>query len=212
MSSTDPIEREIKVSVPQPDALKAAILRAGAAPRLARHWERNWVLDRAGELLQAGSLLRVRDRWNEAGEPLGAVVTVKRPVEQPIAAAEGVKERIEHEVAVADAARSVRVFTQLAYRVVRRYHKVRTAWWLDEHEVVLDETPIGCWVEIEGPQPGRVARQLGVPERGDLRNYLTLYEAARVVRPELPRDMVFERGTPPGFESVCPPAAAEIEE
>lgn len=197
------IERELKVPVEDPRRAVEDIERAGGTLSLPRHWERNWVLDRAEELLRARSLLRVRDRWNESGEALGAVVTVKRPLESA-AAGEGIKERHEHEVVVADAAGTVRVFSQLDYRVVRRYHKVRTAWWLDEHEIVLDETPIGPWVEIEGAQPADIARRLGLPERGDLRNYLSIYETERVLRPELPADMVFPGTSPPGFEAVQP--------
>lgn len=201
------IEREIKIPVVDPQDAIERILRAGAALGLPRHWERNWVLDRAEELLRARSLLRVRDRWSESGDALGAVVTVKRPLESA-AAAEGIKERHEEEVAVADAAGTVQVFSRLDYRVVRRYHKVRTAWWLDEHEIVLDETPIGPWIEIEGPQPSSIARQLGLPEQGDLRNYLSIYEAERLMRPELPVDMVFAGATPPGFEAVRPAEVA----
>lgn len=215
------IEREIKVVADDPAATVEAIQSAGGSLRLERHWERNWILDRSEELLLAGSLLRVRDRWSESGAPLGAVVTVKRALQNGAprdTAIEGIKERYEQEVEVADAARSIRVFSQLGYRVARRYHKVRTAWCLDDHEVVLDETPIGPWIEIEGPDPARVARRLGLPERGELRNYLTIYEAERLLRPELPSDMVFTSGhrgrreavgpsesAPVGFESVRPP-------
>ena len=216
MSAPDPIERELKVSTRDAPAAIRTIEAAGAALVLPRHWERNWVLDRAEELLRARSLLRVRDRWSEAGDALGAVVTVKRPLETP-AASGGIKEQHEHETTVANAAAAIQVFSQLDYRIARRYHKARTAWRLDDHEIVLDETPIGPWIEIEGPEPARLALLLGLPDRGDLRNYLSIYDAHRAQRLHLPEDMVFVdvagdasepvEVTPPGFEGVQPDAA-----
>lgn len=206
MAASDFIERELKLPLTEPAEVQQTVEQEGAQIVLARHWERNWVLDRGDELLLSYSLLRVRDRWDETGGALGAVVTMKKPLQ---AADDGVKERLEHELTVADAGAAIRLFAQLEYRVVRRYHKVRTAWSLDEHEIVLDETPIGAWLEIEGPDPPRVARRLHLPEAGDMRSYLSIYEAARAECPDLPCDMIFEGAHPPGFEGVEPPATPD---
>jgi adenylate cyclase class 2 len=43
------------------------------------------------------------------------------------------------------------IFTQLGYGPVFRYEKFRTEWQMEEGHLVLDETPIGVWAELEGP-------------------------------------------------------------
>jgi len=61
------------------------------------------------------------------------------------------KTRIESESLVEDCAAMAEIFTQLGYGPVFRYEKFRTEWDLDDGHLVLDETPIGVWAELEGP-------------------------------------------------------------
>ncbi len=61
------------------------------------------------------------------------------------------KTRIETESVVEDCDALAEIFTQLGYGPVFRYEKFRTEWEMDEGHLVLDETPIGIWAELEGP-------------------------------------------------------------
>jgi len=61
------------------------------------------------------------------------------------------KTRIETESVVEDGNALAEIFVQLGYGPVFRYEKFRTEWELDEGHLVLDETPIGVWAELEGP-------------------------------------------------------------
>jgi adenylate cyclase class 2 len=61
------------------------------------------------------------------------------------------KTRIESESVVEDCDAVAEIFTQLGYGPVFRYEKFRTEWDMNEGHLVLDETPIGVWAELEGP-------------------------------------------------------------
>lgn len=62
------------------------------------------------------------------------------------------KTRIETESLVDDGNALAEIFGQLGYSPVFRYEKFRTEWADDAGHLVLDETPIGVWAELEGPR------------------------------------------------------------
>jgi adenylate cyclase class 2 len=61
------------------------------------------------------------------------------------------KARIETESQVEDCAALEEIFAQLGYGPVFKYEKFRTEWETTAGHLVLDETPIGVWAELEGP-------------------------------------------------------------
>lgn len=69
------------------------------------------------------------------------------------------KTRIETESVVEDGDALAEIFTQLGFGPVFRYEKFRTEWEMTEGHLVLDETPIGVWAELEGP-PAWIDRML----------------------------------------------------
>jgi adenylate cyclase class 2 len=69
------------------------------------------------------------------------------------------KTRIETESVVEDAAAVAEVFAQLGYLPVFRYEKFRTEFVQGAGKMVLDETPIGVWAELEG-EPAWIDAQL----------------------------------------------------
>ena len=81
------------------------------------------------------------------------------------------------------------VFTRLGFEIAWRYQKHRTQYSLGDLAICLDETPIGCYVELEGPpdQIDRTAAEMGFGI-GDymLHSYRELYvlEAHRRGIPE----------------------------
>lgn len=109
----------------------------------ARVFEANTVFDTPDlRLRQARELLRLRE--------CGGVVTVTwkgPPAEGPH------KSREEVETTAGDAAAVRRLWERLGYQPVFRYEKYRTTFHEASRtgEAVLDETPIGCFVELEGP-------------------------------------------------------------
>jgi adenylate cyclase class 2 len=64
---------------------------------------------------------------------------------------QGVKSREEWEVSVSDAEGLLRILSGLAFSPRFRYQKYREAYRHGGVEIVVDETPIGTFFEIEGP-------------------------------------------------------------
>lgn len=148
--------REVEIKLPFASATIAhGKLRAlGAVLSRERFFEDNSVYDRPdGELRDSDRLLRVRragpDGW----------LTVKGPVP-----GEGRhKVRVELESAVADPDQVAGMLRLLGFEIAWRYQKYRTVYRVEDIEACVDETPIGCWVELEGDPEGidRIAVALG---------------------------------------------------
>jgi len=63
------------------------------------------------------------------------------------------KTRVEIETEVGDYDAAFSILTALGYTPVWRYEKYRESFRLEDVSVTLDHTPIGDFVEIEGPAP-----------------------------------------------------------
>jgi adenylate cyclase class 2 len=167
------VESEVKLRVEGPDSARGALSHLGATPARPRHLEDNVLYDdERGSLLAAGRTLRLR---RAAGR---AIVTAKGPRQDR---APGVKSRPEEEVDVADADAFDAVLRALGYRKVFRYQKYREAWRWRDVEIVIDETPIGTFIEIEGPIATirEAARALGRgPDDYIAESYPALFAAA----------------------------------
>lgn len=171
--ASDGIESEIKLRVVDPGAARAALARVGARPSLPRHFEDNQLFDDAQQALaRSDRMLRLRQRV-----PGGWCVTYKgaRSV------VDGVRSRPERELQIDDGQAFVAILAGLGLTPAFRYQKFREAWRLGEVEIVLDETPVGVFLELEGaPQDlPDVARALGYT-RADFMSasYVELYLAA----------------------------------
>ncbi len=149
-------------------------------------FEDNIVFDTADlALRRAGALLRLRQTGREA------LLTYKGP-----AAPGKYKSREELEIRLGDADQAALLFERLGYRLVFRYQKYRTEYTRPRERgiVTLDETPIGCFFEIEGAAPwiDRTARRLGFEDSSYITaSYAGLYFELRTERDDLPADMVF---------------------
>lgn len=179
------LEQEIKIPVADLQPARARLRAAGATPQAPRQIEDNAVLDTpALALLGSGRLLRLR-RWGEE-----VVLTFKGPARYD----EGVKTRMELETRVQDGECMLAILDELGWRPQRRYQKLRETWLLGEVIVALDETPIGCFVELEGPAEHLVAaaRQLGLDATAATpASYQELWQRWRELHPGAPRDMLF---------------------
>ena len=179
------MEEEIKLRVADHAPVRERLRSRGARLAVGEQFERNWVLDDDGaRLATGGCLLRVR-RWGERSS-----LTFKGPP----SFVGGVKRREEVESDVADPSAILGILAGLGFVVRRRYEKRRETWTVGDAEVALDTTPMGLFVEIEGPADAlpALARDLGLDPAGALRgSYVALWEAYRADHPETGDDMVF---------------------
>ncbi len=184
-------EIEIKLRVVDRAAVVRRIGELGWRSRGGRQLERNWVYDEPdGALRAAGCLLRVRDF---AGTCL---MTFKMPSDS--AGPHKVKEELEIEAS--DCATLQRILEGLGYGASWRYEKYRTYFELAgaAGEIVLDETPIGDFLELEGESDwiDRTAVELGFgPADYVTETYGALFEEYRARHAGVGRDMVFLEGS-----------------
>ncbi len=138
-------ETELKFSVDDIAGFRSAVSALGLHMRTARSFESNTLYDTpARELRNKRQLLRLR-HYN------GTCLLTHKRVDEVHATDERYKTRIETETIVEDGDALAEVFAQLGYRPAFRYEKFRTEWDdPDGGHLVLDETPIGTWAELEG--------------------------------------------------------------
>ena len=164
-------EIELKIAVPDLAAFQARLSRLGFALESPRTFEMNTLFDTPGrELRGRRQVLRIRQYGDVC------TLTHKRMPDAggaSTADATRYKTRIETETTVAEGGALAEVFRELGYGPVFVYEKFRTVWSdpagaaLSEAgtpHLVLDETPIGTWAELEGPVEwiDRTLRRLGV--------------------------------------------------
>ncbi len=134
-------ENEIKLRIESVQQARELLARAQARLVRARHFEDNLIVDDAARALGSrGCLLRLRRT------PIEARLTYKGPRE--VVAGIKTREEIEVETGAGDALEVL--LARLGFVPVFRYQKYREVYELGEAEVVIDETPIGCYLEIEG--------------------------------------------------------------
>lgn len=180
-------ETEIKLAFASPGAALAALSGLGARPGRPRTLEKNRVYDLPGEpLARTGCLLRLREAGGRA------TLTFKAPVPGE----HRHKVREEHETDVGDAEACARILEGLGYRVAWRYEKYRTTFELRDGLVAaVDDTPIGCWLELEGEASAidRAAAALGFgPEAYVRGTYRDLLESDAAARGVAPGDLLFD--------------------
>jgi adenylate cyclase, class 2 len=181
-------EIEIKLGIADAGEGRRKLRAAGFRVARRRVFEANIVYDTPSSVLrEQGKLLRLRT----AGKV--HTLTFKGP---PSLGKH--KSRVELEVSVSDAATAARVIEALGYEAKFRYEKYRTEFAKPGEAgiAVIDETPIGCFLELEGPPRwiDRTARALGFRESDyNTKSYGTLYLDYCRERGIRPAHMVFRR-------------------
>jgi adenylate cyclase class 2 len=135
------IEIEVKIKVERLGPWREKLLAMQVEPECPMVLERNLVLDTPrGRLQKQGFLLRLR---RLAG---GGVLTLKKPVQ----VSSLYKMREEIEAKVADFANMEKILLGVGFKICFVYEKKREVFKGRGVRVMLDETPIGNFLEIEG--------------------------------------------------------------
>ncbi|HLV85734.1 MAG TPA: class IV adenylate cyclase [Candidatus Sulfotelmatobacter sp.] len=177
-------EVEIKFRVTDLRALRRKLRSAGFRLVTSRTYEMNTLYDLPGEVLRnRNELLRIRQygrKWT---------LTHKSDSKQARHSS-----RVEIETEVADGRKLDTILRALGYSPSFQYEKFRAEWSQGPGQVVLDETPIGNFCEIEGPSRwiDATAKKLGVGrEQYITRNYATLFAEWKEGSGSAARDMTF---------------------
>lgn len=155
-------EVEIKFRIADLKAIARTLKRAGFREITPRTHEMNALYDLPGQKLRKrGDMLRLRKfkgRW---------LLTHKAK-----ATSGRHKVRVERQTQVENGEQTDSILRALGFAPTFRYEKYRAEWTDGKGHVVLDQTPIGNFGEIEGSPRwiDRTARALGVNRR----DYITL--------------------------------------
>jgi adenylate cyclase class 2 len=163
-----PLETEVKLRIPSVEAVVPFLGALGFAPETSAQEEVSVLWDRGGDLRSRGSALRVR---RYAGR---CILTFKGPrTPDPL-----LKIRPEWETGVEDPEALEAILRALGFAPVLTMVKTRATWAREELTACLDETPFGCFLELEGdPAAIRLAMQgLGLDaSHVEARSYAGLY-------------------------------------
>lgn len=137
-------EIELKFPVLDVRRFRACVLELGFELLTERTFESNTLYDSIDRVLRGRKqILRLR-KYGEL-----CTLTHKRQDQEDDGNAR-YKRRVETETVIEDHDAMAAVFSQLGYDPVFRYEKFRTEWKSGDGKLVLDETPIGVWAELEG--------------------------------------------------------------
>lgn len=183
-------EIEIKLRVADLPGLRTSLRRLGASVQIPRVHEWNELFETTKrELRKREQLLRIRTETSpgKSNRAARTILTFKGPVKgsRNGAGPQRHKVREELELELADPQTLETILGGLGMRVWFRYEKYRTTYrlpksagWAQKLLIELDETPIGTYVELEGPRRAidRAANALGYSGRDFITaNYYVLY-------------------------------------
>jgi adenylate cyclase class 2 len=202
-------EREIKLRIGDLAALRRALKRLGARVVRPRLHERNVLFDTPERSLAGREqLLRIRTEVLAQGDRkigLRCLVTFKRPLMSVESSQKGARHKVREEIEleVSDPRTLAAIFEGLGMRSWFQYEKFRTTFclpasnaWAKGLLIELDETPMGIFLELEGPANAidRAAKALGFETRDYvLANYTAIYRDYCRSRGEEPGDMLFAK-------------------
>ena len=165
-----PVETEVKIRVADLPATCSKIESLGYRISQPREFEANTLYDTSSKaLLASGTLLRLRETGGRY------VITWKGRYQVGPH-----KSRPELETTLGSLETMASIFGHLGYEPVFRYEKYRREYRLAGQPgvITVDETPIGSFLELEGPGPwiDETARQLGLTSADYvLESYVRLY-------------------------------------
>jgi adenylate cyclase, class 2 len=178
-------EIEIKFRVTDARALTRCLRAAKFRLITPRTHEMNALYDLPGQpLRKRGDLLRLRKYGNDWVLTHKSKGTIGRH-----------KTRVETETRVADGEKMNAILLALGFQTTFRYEKFRAEWSDGRGNVVVDETPIGTFGEIEGPARwiDTTAKSLGLlPNQYITDTYAGLFFAWKRRTRSLAKEMTFQ--------------------
>ena len=183
------MEIEVKFYLRHLEDIRKQLIDHGALLKTNRLLERNLRFDTHDrELAEKKHVLRLR-------QDNRATLTFKRPRGQ-------VETRDEVEVEIDDFEDGRKILEALGYTVTTLYEKYRETYQIDFIQVMLDELPFGCFVEIEGPSIESIRQmsdRLGLPwERRVQASYVELIDRIR-----RPHEIDFDEITFENFKGLA---------
>jgi|SRR5579862_2461934 len=185
-------ETEVKLAVKNPKGLRQLLTEQGFRIILPRHFESNILFDFPDTRLRK---LRCLVRLRYMGDQ--ALLTYKGT---PLRSRD-YKIRPEYESKVEDGHRVHEILLHLGLQEMFSYEKYRTIYAprgkrdaSDGPHLVFDETPVGTFIELEGPQRwiDEVARQLGYSRQDYIKeSYAALYRKKCQREGKVPGNMLF---------------------
>lgn len=156
-------EIETKLPILNQAAFEARLRELGFRIDTPRTFEHNTLYDTPSRDLRARTeILRIRrygDTWTLAHKRLADSASISDPTRY--------KTRIETETTITDGEALGHIFEHLGYKPAFTYEKYRTEWSHPSEpsaHLVIDETPIGIYAELEGSPDwiDRTVTQLGI--------------------------------------------------
>jgi adenylate cyclase class 2 len=203
MSASNYTETEVKLYVPDLEAVEQKLKELGAELTAPRVYEHNVRYEDAGQTLASRSIVlrlrrdsRVRLTYKEPPAKMGDAE---------------IPDRFEAEVEVSDFDAMDTILNKLGFSPSMIYEKYRTTYELDDVEIVLDEMPYGHFVEIEGTADAirKAVEELNLTDAPRLRaNYIRLFENVRHSLKLDSRDLTFAafEGVEVSFEAFQQPS------
>jgi adenylate cyclase class 2 len=180
-------EVEIKFRIDDIEALTESLQRAGFGLVTPRTHEMNTLYDQfGGKLRRRGALLRLREygpRWTLTYKDRSGRQSGRH------------KSRREIETKVENGEAMARIIESLGFSPSFRYEKFRSEWSDSNGHVVIDETPIGNFGEIEGQAKwiDATALRLGISPRSYLKeSYAELFAAWKRKSRSKAKEMTFK--------------------
>jgi adenylate cyclase, class 2 len=184
--NTSGIEIETKFHVRDLKKIETRLQAMEARLVQPRQFEKNLRFDLPdGSLRKTYRVLRLRQDEK-------AILTYKGPGSEAV---EGIRAREEWEVNVSDFSIMQKILESLGYDIQFIYEKYRTTYLLKNSHVMLDEMPMGYFVEIEGESQSDVlllAENLNLEKDGAIPDsYQVLFERVKAALGLSFRDLTF---------------------
>jgi adenylate cyclase class 2 len=180
-----PREIEIKFRVDSLRLLERMLRAAGFQLETRRTHEMNTLYDLPGEVLRKRKeLLRLRNYGSDWKLTHKSGGQIKRH-----------SSRQELETSVSDGKKMEAILRALGYSPSFRYEKFRAEWTDGKGQVVVDQTPIGNFCEIEGKPRwiDQTAKKLGVTrDHYIMKNYATLFAEWKQETKSKAKEMTFK--------------------